>query len=470
MTHALRFASGAIFTALLVVAPLNFGSTRPGGAELIAFACVAATLLWAASLALSPRAPGIPAYVAIAAACFVVAALPWITGFATATSIAPFTETHFARVQARWPVSILATPIFSAPLLLVALVAAVLPLTDLAREPRWALTFAVTITVTALLVAGLALAQNHTRATGIFWINDGRMPGAFCGTFFHHTSFGAYLNTAWPLAAVLAWISRRRHPILATLAALVCLLLLATHTAHIGRFPQFAALLVAPLLFLGIKPKLPSFRSPRVWLITATALVTLTLLVILGGRTDIIGSRWRLLVHPVSIPLIQPAEAEWPALIRDDLIIVGTSHSGWFGDRMFGWRAALSAIAERPLIGHGPANWIGAASQHSDDPFVRTFYQFLQFTHQDPLQSAVEWGTPAALALWTLLLGAIVSFLRLRIRPPIALAAACALAALLLQSQLDFPLHIPALALHAVVLVALCHSAASHRATTSPAV
>ncbi|MBC8011575.1 MAG: hypothetical protein H7067_15935, partial [Burkholderiales bacterium] len=153
---ALRFASGTVFTALLVVAPLNFGSTRPGGAELIAFACAAATLLWAASLTLARRAPAIPLSVAAAAACFVVAALPWITGLASATSTAPFTESHFARVEARWPVSILAAPVFSAPLLLVALAAAALPLTDLAREPRWALTFAVTLTTTAFLVAVLA--------------------------------------------------------------------------------------------------------------------------------------------------------------------------------------------------------------------------------------------------------------------------------------------------------------------------
>ncbi|MBC8010411.1 MAG: O-antigen ligase family protein, partial [Burkholderiales bacterium] len=359
--------------------------------------------------------------------------------------------------------------VFSAPLLLVALAAAALPLTDLAREPRWALTFAVTLTTTAFLVAVLAFAQNHTRAAGIFWNNDGRMPGAFTGTFFHHTSFGAYLNPAWPLAAALAWLARRRHPILAALAAIACFLLLASHTAHIGRFPQFTALLIAPLFLLGLKPRLPSFRSPRVWLLAAAALVALSLLVTVGGRTSSIGSRWRLLVHPVSIPLIQPVEAEWPALIRDDLVIVGTSHPGWFGDRVFGWRAALSAIAERPLTGHGPANWMGAASRHTDDPFVRTFYQFLQFTHQDPLQTAVEWGVPAALAFWTLLLGGLVSVVRLRIRPPLALAAACALAALLLQSQLDFPLQIPALVFHAVVLAALCHSAASHRPPVSSA-
>ncbi len=468
MTHALRFASGAILTALLVVAPLNFGSTRPGGAELVAFACAAAPLVWAASLVLARKASAVPLPVALAAALFILAALPWITGLANVTSIAPFTESHFARVQTRWPVGILAAAVFSPPFFLVALVAAILPLTDLARDQRWSLAFAIALTATAVLVAILALAQNHTRATGIFWRDDGRMPGAFSGTFFHHTSFGAYLNTAWPLAAALACIARRRRPVLAALAAIACLLLLAAHTAHVGRFPQLAVLLAAPVLFLGLKPKLPWPRGPRVWLAASAAAAALALVVSLGGRADSIAARWSLLLRPVSIQKIQPAEADWPALMRDDLVIAGTSHPGWFGDREVGWRAALSAIAARPLAGHGPGNWIGAASRHTDDPFVRTFYQFLQFTHHDPLQTAVEWGVPAALALWTLLLGAIVSVARLHRRPPLALAAACALAALLLQSQLDFPFQIPALALHAAVLAALCHAAAN-RAPASPA-
>ena len=353
----------------------------------------------------------------------------------------------------------LAAPVFSPAFFLVALVAAILPLSDLARSPRWALAYAITLTTTAVIIAGLALAQNHTHATGIFWRNDGRMPGAFAGTFFHHTSFGAYLNTAWPLAAGLAWIARRRHPFLAAVSAFGCLLLLATHTAHVGRFPQFAVLLIAPLLILGLKPKLPSLRSPRLWLYVSTALAAVTLLVLVGGRTDAIGERWRLLAKPTNaVPLFKPVEAEWPRLLRDDFIIPGTSTPGFIGDRLVGWGAALTAIAARPLTGHGPGNWMGAASQHTDDPFVRTFFQFLQFTHQDPLQTAVEWGVPAALAFWSLLLGAIAAVIRPSPRPPLAVAAASALVGFVLHSQLDFPLQIPALALHAVVLAALCRN------------
>jgi hypothetical protein len=111
---------------------------------------------------------------------------------------------------------------------------------------------------------------------------------------------------------------------------------------------------------------------------------------------------------------------------------------------------------------------MGAASQHTGDPFVRTFFQFLQFAHQDLLQFAVEWGVPAALAWWGLLAGAIVTAFRARLSSDplhvsLAVAAACALAAVLLQSQLDFPLQMPALAFNVLVLAALGWSTAPAR-------
>ncbi|MBC8039941.1 MAG: O-antigen ligase family protein, partial [Opitutaceae bacterium] len=303
---------------------------------------------------------------------------------------------------------------------------------------------------TAAVVGLLALLQNYTEATGIYWRADGKMPGTFCGTFFHHTSAGAYFNTAWPLAVALTWLAWPRHRFLAIIGALVVIVLVAAHASHVSRFPQVAALLVAPVLWFGLKIKI---SGPRPWLCGLAAMIALVLLILIGGRTDTIGARWHDLMNPVPIVMIHPPESAWNGLLRDDMLIPGTSHPGWFGDRFVAWRAAASAISERPLTGHGPGNWMGAASHHSDDPFVRTFYQFLQFTHQDPLQTAVEWGIPAALALGTLLVGALVAVVRTP--EPLALAAACGLAAVLLQSQLDFPLQIPAIALNALVLAAL---------------
>jgi hypothetical protein len=117
---------------------------------------------------------------------------------------------------------------------------------------------------------------------------------------------------------------------------------------------------------------------------------------------------------------------------------------------------------------------MGAASHHTDDPFVRTFFQFLQFTHQDLLQFAVEWGVPATLGWWSLLVGALVVVLRAPywlspLHRQLGIAAACGLAAVLLQAQVDFPLQMPAVALNVVVLAALCWAGATAILPPAPA-
>jgi hypothetical protein len=477
----LRTAAGLGFAGLLVFAPLNFGSTRAGGPEVIAFGCGAATVLWAASLVCAGRRPQVPAAAAFAAALFVLAALPWGAGLYRPTPVSAFTQAHFARVAARWPFSIVWRTPENALVLAVALAASALALTDLARTPGWALTFALALTATAVAVGVLALLQNYTRATGIYWRDDGRMPGNFTGTFYHHTAAGAYFNTAWPLAFALTWLAADRadratgdrgpgtksmRPAhgLVLLGGLATILLLAAHGSHVSRFPQLAALLVAPFLVLGLKVRL---RGGRHWFFAASAAAFVALLVVIAGRTDEIRARWQLLFTPASVPGLangpavgEPPESAWPALMRDDLFVPNSTPSGWLGDRGEGWRTAWRSIVERPFTGHGPANWMGAASHHSDDPFVRTFFQFLQFAHQDLLQSAVEWGVPAALGWWALLAGSIVAVAGARHGPTplhrrLGIAAACALAAVLLQAQLDFPLQMPAIALNATALAAL---------------
>jgi O-antigen ligase len=473
----LRIAAGLGFAGLLVFAPLNFGSTRSGGPEVITLGCTVATLLWSASFVFTGRHPQVPATAALAIALFVVATLPWSTGLYHATPVSPFTQAHFARIAARWPFSIVWRDATNALPLAVALAAAALPLIDLARTPGWALTFSLALVVTAVAVAGLALAQNYTHATGIYWRDDGRMPGNFCGTFFHHTSAGAYFNTAWPLALALTWLAWDRPDptqltkTLAALGGLGSVLLLAAHGSHVSRLPQVTALLVAPFLLAGLKLR-GGWRRP---LLILGGVVLVILLVATMGRTDAIAARWRLIF--ISTPATHvpaPPESAWPALMRDDLFIPGTSSGGLLGDRGEGWRTALRSIAARPFTGHGPANWMGAASQHSTDPFVRTFFQFLQFTHQDVLQSAVEWGVPAALGWWILLAGGVVAVFRARRRISgtprrLGIAAACALAAVLLQSQVDFPLQIPAVTLNAVVLAALCWAGSGCVHPESPA-
>ncbi len=480
--RVLRLCAGAVFTALLVFAPLNYGSTREDGADLVALTAALATLLWAASLPFAGRSARVPVFAACALAFFVIAAVPWIGGFAHATSLSAFTETHFTNVSARWPVSIVWRDSLNTVLLSLALAGSALALVDLSRDRGWALTFSVTLVGVAVVVASLAMLQVATGARGIYWLDHGRLPGNFSGVFYHHTSAGAYLNTAWPLAVALTvWATRRERfglsRALMVAGSLIIILLLAAHGSHVSRFPQVAALVAVPFLLMGLQIPLRPGRvhGVRPWLLLGGGVAALLLLVAVTGRTESIGARWRMLFGSSAdslsiVQTIHPPEATWPALIRDDLLIPHTSQPGMFGDRGEGWRTALRAIAARPWVGHGPGNWMGAANQHSSDPFVRTFYQFLQFAHQDTLQTAVEWGIPAALGWWGFLVGALVAVFRARrwISPThrsLSIGAACALGALLLQAQIDFPLEMPAIAFNAFLLAALCWAGVDGRAS-----
>jgi hypothetical protein len=380
--------------------------------------------------------------------------------------VALFTQLHFAHVAARWPLSIVWRTPRNTLVLTLALAASVLALIDLMRAAAWALVFSIALVSTAAAVAVIALLQNFSHATGIYWRDDGRMLGNFWGTFYHHTAAGAYLNTAWPLALALTLIAWRRpqpaSPALPLLGLLATIVLIAAHFSHVSRFPQVAALIVAPFLVRSLKLGNRRLRYPA-----AAAVLAIVALAAVAGRTSVIGQRWGLLFYPAPAAPAQPIppESAWPALIRDDLFIANVYQDGWMSDRGESWRTALRSIAERPLSGHGPGNWIGAASQNTEDPFIRTFFLYLQFAHQDLLQFAVEWGVPAALGWWGLLAGGLLAVIRARfwvssLHRCLGIAAACGLAAVLLQAQIDFPLQMPAIALNAIVLSALAWAAA----------
>ena len=114
-----------------------------------------------------------------------------------------------------------------------------------------------------------------------------------------------------------------------------------------------------------------------------------------AGRQDAITARWKMLqLFPTRSAAVAPypAPETWPQLMRDDLFIP-VDHSHYFlQDRGAAYRLALQCISARPLFGFGPGGWMAAASQYSRDPQLRTFFHYLQFSHEDYLQTLVEWG------------------------------------------------------------------------------
>lgn len=459
MSAAIHFARGAggLLTAALCFAPLAYGATRPQALWLLIALLGGAALCWVAGLRVSRRWPPAPPFLLLGLGLLALSLLPWL-GLFVFTPAAEFTAAHFARLTARWPASIIATDAGALIALAAGLGLALWIVADLARHRRWLLVFTTAMVATAVAVTLIAFLQLNTRAAGIYWAEAGRLPGRFWGTFFHHTSAGAYLNTAWPLAAGLAVVGAWGRTKLGLIAAgLALILLLGAHATHLARFASLAALLTIPLFIWRFK----MLQSRRNQLVVVLGFATIFALGLAGGRWSELGERWRMLSPGPTRPVQPiPAESAWPALVRADLLIPNVYNPGAFGDRGEAQRTAVRALAARPFTGHGPGNWRGAAGQHSQDPFVRSFYLHLQFTHADFLQAGVERGLAGGLSLLLLLGGGLAAAL---LAPPVTdpliltlgFCAAAGLTLVLLQSLFDFPLQIPAVALSAHVLAGL---------------
>ena len=456
--------SGGLVASALVIAPLNFGSTRPVGTWLLTGLLGAAAACWTLCLLLERRIPETPAPVLVGLGALACSALFWLSGVSQPTTPVEFTRNQFERIVARWPHSVVNQEMGSAIALHAALGLVLWLVVDLARDRSWLITFSAIAVTAGVMVTAIALLQNLTHATGIFWRSEGRMPGKFWGSFFHHTSAGAYLNTIWPIAAGLAVALRptaKRAPALALTATVF---LLGAHLSHVSRFPQIAALFAFALLAAYMISR-GNFKINR-WVFALP--LGIAAVAALGGRTGEIAERWQLVGASTS-KTVQPIppENEWPRLVRADLLIPNVYNSRVWGDREEAQRAAGRAIAAQPITGHGPGNWWAAASHFSSDPYVRSFYLYLQFAHEDFLQTWVEWGVAGFISLLLLLPGAVIAAYRsFSIKDPLILTitfcAALGLATVLLQSLLDFPLQIPAIALNASVLAGLAWSSVYH--------
>lgn len=475
LAPALRAFSGVVLLTALAVAPLYYGATRAVPFHLVLTLTGLAGVLWLFSCASCGACSLPPRIFLVGAGCVLASAMLWLV-FLQQPELPAFTKSHLSRINARWPNSVVSRQFGTLILWALSVILAMIALHDLARDPVWRRATGFVLLFSGVAVALLGLVQNATRAKGIYWENTHRMPGAFFGTFFHHTSAGAYLNTVWPMGFALALTairnnarsSRVRFSVFVTLVCAT--LVLAAHSGHVSRLPQVLALFtfVFFALWAGLWRVLGQIRGLRIVLGSAVAIVAATVLFFGASRLNTISARWSQLEWSKlwgtgETAAAHPPVSEWRRLMRDDLFIP-SNHRGYpLGDRGAAYAVALRAIGDRPWLGWGPAGWTAAAAAHSTDPFVRTFYLMVQFPHQDYLQTWVEWGLVGAVGWLLLVPGAVVyGVRRLGARPShdfIGAAAVTGLAAVLVQSLIDFPLQIPAIQLNAAALAALAWSA-----------
>lgn len=456
-------------------AALNYGSTRRGGLEALWAGCGVIAVFWIAGLIMARRLPLPSRAMLTSCILLLVGVLPWGLGWFAPTPVASFTLNHFAKVSARWPECIVWWDPANQVALMGGLALLILVVSDLATERPWRILIATGFLVAGIFVAGVAFAQNIKHVRTIYGEPGRPITTNFAGPFYHHTSAGAYINTVWPVALGLtawAWqsLSRSYRAAAAGALLLLTLVIFGAHGTHVSRMPQVVGLgALVGLLWLLIHSG--SFRRGIVMLnahrnraLTAGALAIALLvgLVATTGKMHRIVTRWSEVWKPAPVvAAVAPlTESEWPKRMRDDLFIPSSAGSMLLGTRSVAYEAAFAAIAAHPLFGHGPANWMGAASQYSHDPLVRTFFQYLQFTHNDYLQAAVQFGVVSAIG-WALLLGGgaisvICIAWRRRQADPLTLAAAVAALAVLLQSLWDFPLQMGAIVLNVAILSGLC--------------
>ena len=473
MTDSLKTVAGVVLLTALAMAPLNYGSTRLIPFQTLIALAATGAIAWVTSCCVSLTWSVPPLVACVGVVLIAVVASVWLIVLPLPDWPA-FTAKHVARLSNRWPHSIVPRDFGLLLVWSAAGIGAWFALADLARNPAWRWSIAGVMLLSGAAVAFLGLLQNATRARGIYWDDKIRMPGAFFGTFFHHTSAGAYLNTVWPLGFALALGGihckaenlRTRTVIY---GSLVCsALVLAAHSGHISRLPQVIALvaLVAFALWAGLWRALGKIRGLRIAVGAVSAALLIAVLCVGATRLQDITSRWKQIdwdsLRGGRAVTAAPAVEEWSRLMRDDLFVPSEHGDYPLGDRGSAYATAWAAIKARPWFGWGPGGWTAAAAAISTDPFIRTFYLMVQFTHNDYLQICVEWGLIGA-AGWALLLpgAAVNAFRRLRRRPSqdfIGAAAATALVAVLVQSSIDFPLQIPAVQFNALALSALAWS------------
>lgn len=469
MADSSRTVAGVVMLTALAVAPLNYGSTRLMPFETLIALVAAAAAAWLLAGACARRWPLPPRAAMLGVGLVVVTAAVWLAGWPR-PALPDFTTHHVARLVARWPYSMV--PRGFGLLVTWALVglAGLFVLCDLLRDPVWRRATAAVMVLTGAAVAAIGLLENATHATGIFWDAGPRMPGAFFGTFYHHTTAGAYLNTVWPLGLGLAVAElhrgmpspRRRVAIAGALGCTA--IILAGHAGHVSRLPQVIALTALAFfaLWAGVWPALARVRGLRLAVVGVAVLLGLVVVGVGGTRVGDIQARWRLLqlteLRGGGRAANLPPESAWPRLMRDDLFVPSDHRQYPLGDRGASYAAGIAAVRDRPWFGWGPGGWTAAAAAHSVDPFVRTFFLIVQFTHNDPLQTCVEWGLIGA-AGWLLVVPGAAghAFARLGARPGVDLVgagAATALVAVCAQSLIDFPLQIPAVQLNGIALAA----------------
>jgi hypothetical protein len=465
----MKLISGAVLLVAIVAAPWMYGSTRHWALirlnEILSFG----TAAWIGTLAVEWRKPKLPMLL------WCCVPLLFIQGWFLSLGKPPFppdpfTVHHIHDLATRWPGSFIVKTPVETMWLFSGLFGALLMTVDLAKDHRWWNAIYATITVTGASIVLLGIVQDLTGARAILWQTDVPNADNFFGTYFHHSSGGAFINLVWPLAmgALLSMLNRHTPRWQKIAGGLLCgsmlVIDLCGPCAQLSRFAQVNTVILLVLFATWYFTRLPRTKRLPVALGTLACgfvlMFVISAVAIHSGKLPKIAERWHLFtsglseVHAVSAP---------PSLqMRPDGFIATPAKS----DRWVGITTCFKMIPQAGFLGFGPGRWSTVFPHFATDPFLRTFFLWLQFAHNDFLQTLIEWGYIGGIC-WALLVagglrrisGILQAGARrggpISPREPIFASIGIAVLGLLLHGTLDFPLQIPSIQLYFLLLLGL---------------
>jgi hypothetical protein len=368
-----------------------------------------------------------------------------------------FSREQFTALQQQFPGGFIAPPWWQRLSLSACCLLALPALAQLGRDAAVGDLLMKVIGISGLVSAVVSLGQEWLGIPALPWLMIQGKAERWNAGFFHYSGLVACLNLAWPLII----FSRGGWRLSSSQDWLL----------KAGTFAATAGVLFASESAAGQAVGVGLLIGGSVWSLVRRrwlghpALVVLSLFAILATAVfweavqirsvgELNPDGWSSVSDTRRIGPTRDAAFRAAVLRRGDRLAASTTPA-----RPALWMAGVRMAKDHPLRGPGPGSWSRWSALYSNDSFVNTFFHSLQFTHNDLLQTAAEWGVLPAI-LWLLIWagGLLSGVVRAGGSTTGGVGLVLALFGVALHSLVDFPLQIPAIQIWTAMLLGLAWS------------